>query len=59
MAGRLAHLGSMLRLVARGLTARGDLEPLPEVPKRKPSVEADNLVVEPGFGRRMLPGSPG
>ena len=54
MAGRLAHLGTMLRLAARGLAARGDQEPLPEVPRRKPSVEHEGIALEPKRLERWL-----
>lgn len=39
MAAQLRQIGSMLRLVARGLTSRNAGGPLPEIPRRKPSVE--------------------
>ena len=39
MAPRLQQIGSMLRLVARGVASRGGADPLPEVPRRKPSIE--------------------
>ena len=46
MSGGLAHLGSMLRLVARGLRARGEPPVLPDVPRRKPAVERDGVSVD-------------
>ncbi|HVG44612.1 MAG TPA: MaoC/PaaZ C-terminal domain-containing protein [Longimicrobium sp.] len=46
---RLQQIGSMLRLVARGIASRGAGEPLPEVPKRKPAVER----VYPGVDARL------
>ena len=49
MAG-LSHLVPMLRLVARGIAARGRVELPPDVPKRKPSVERDGITVD---GRRI------
>lgn len=54
MGGRLATLGSMLRLVARSFRASGDVEPLPEVPKRKPSVECEGIALEPKRLERYL-----
>jgi acyl dehydratase len=52
---RLRAVRSMLRLAARGLSARGeDLEPLPEVPRRRPSVERDGIVPEPARLQRFL-----
>jgi acyl dehydratase len=52
--GGLAQLGAMLRLVARGLAARGDPGPLPEVPRRKPAVERDAIGFDPRALRRYL-----
>jgi len=46
---QLQQLGSMLRLVARGLASRRGGEPLPEVPRRKPAVER----VHPGVDARL------
>src|SRR5215207_6071943 len=54
MGGRLANLASMLRLVARGRRASGEVEPLPEVPKRKPSVECEGIALEPKRLERYL-----
>ncbi|HYJ79566.1 MAG TPA: MaoC/PaaZ C-terminal domain-containing protein [Longimicrobiaceae bacterium] len=51
---RLAALRSMLRLVARGLASRGDAQPLPEVPRRRPAVERDGIAVEPARVERYL-----
>jgi acyl dehydratase len=60
MGGRLAGLGSMLRLVARGLAARDtDAEPLPDVPKRKPSVEREGLGLEAKRLERYLAATAG
>ena len=51
---QLQQIGSMLRLVARGITSRGAGEPLPEVPKRKPAVERVYPGVDPALHARYL-----
>ena len=48
------QIGSMLRLVARGIASRGADEPLPEVPKRKPAVERVYPGVDPALHARYL-----
>jgi acyl dehydratase len=54
MAAQLRQIGSMLRLVARGLTSRGAGEPLPEVPRRKPAVERLHDGVDAALHARYL-----
>ena len=44
MTGPLAHLGATLRLVARGIAARGDPDPPVVTPRRKPAVERTVVV---------------
>ncbi|HKP76897.1 MAG TPA: MaoC/PaaZ C-terminal domain-containing protein [Longimicrobiaceae bacterium] len=51
---QLQQLGSMLRLVARGLTARRGGEPLPEIPRRKPAVERVHTGVDARLHARYL-----
>jgi acyl dehydratase len=50
----LQQIGSMLRLVARGITARGAAEAPPEVPKRKPAVERVYPGVDAALHARYL-----
>ncbi len=49
MTGRLAHLRAALRLVARGVRARGEPPVTPAVPRRRPAVEHDGI--QPDAGR--------
>jgi acyl dehydratase len=50
----IQQIGSMLRLVARGIAARRADEPAPEVPKRKPAVERVYPGVDRGLHARYL-----
>jgi acyl dehydratase len=54
MASQLAQIGSMLRMVARGIASRGAGEPVPDVPRRKPSVERVHPGVEAERHARYL-----
>jgi len=51
---RLQQIGSMLRLVARGVVSRGGGEPLPDVPRRKPAIERTIRGVDPRLHERYL-----
>ncbi len=51
---QLQPLASMLRLVARGITSRRAGEAVPEVPRRKPSLERVHPGVDPGLHARYL-----
>ena len=56
----LEGVGAMLRLVARGLRARrGGAEPVPEVPRRKPAVERDGILVDAKAVERYLQATDG
>ncbi|HEX6748630.1 MAG TPA: MaoC/PaaZ C-terminal domain-containing protein [Longimicrobium sp.] len=54
MAPRLEQIGSMLRLVARGVVSRRGAEPLPEVPRRKPAIERVHRGVDARLHERYL-----
>ena len=54
MAPPLRQIGSMLRLVARGLASRGGGEPLPDVPRRKPALERTWPGVDAALHARYL-----